>query len=125
MTHRKQIISNYIEGYNRFDVSKMVKDFSDDIVFENIQNNEVSLTLHGIEEFRAQAEAATRYFSEREQKIKSFRHDNDRTEVEIAYFGILAEDLPNGMKKGQELNLNGKSVFEFRKDKIIRLTDIS
>ena len=34
-------------------------------------------------------------------------------------------DFPNGLKKGQELNLIGKSIFEFDGDKIIKLTDVS
>jgi len=48
-----------------------------------------------------------------------------KCEIEIEYFGILAIDFPNGMKKGGEIKLNGKSIFEFNDEKIIRLTDIS
>lgn len=125
MSKRENIITNYIEGYNSFDVSRMVTDFSKDIIFENIQNGVVSMTLNGVQEFIAQAETAKSYFSERKQKIKSFRQQNNRTEIEIEYFGVLAVDFHSGMKKGQEIKLNGKSVFEFQDDKIIKLTDIS
>ncbi|MDB5205022.1 MAG: hypothetical protein JWR72_97, partial [Flavisolibacter sp.] len=31
----------------------------------------------------------------------------------------------NGLKKGDEVKLKGKSIFQFLGDKIIRLTDIS
>jgi hypothetical protein len=34
-------------------------------------------------------------------------------------------DFPNGLQKGQELDLTGKSIFKFSGDTIIKLTDIS
>lgn len=125
MKNREEIIKNYIDAYNSFDVSKMIMDFSDEIVFENIQNTEVTMTLNGLDEFKAQAETAKSYFSERRQTIKSFRHEAEKSEIEIEYYGVLAMDFPNGMKEKDEINLNGKSIFEFKNNKIIRLTDIS
>lgn len=125
MKDREDIIRNYIEGYCDFDVSKMVTDFSDDIVFENIQHGQITMTLTGIEEFRAQAEESNSYFSERIQEIKSFIHEEEKTEIEIDYFAVLAIDFPNGMKKGQKINLKGRSIFEFQNNKITKLSDLS
>ena len=125
MTDREKIIKNYIDGYNQFDIDKMVADFDDNIVFENIQNGETNMSLNGLTEFRNQAEQAKTYFTERTQSIKSLNHFDNHTEIEIRYRAILAMDFPNGLKKGQELSLLGKSIFEFQKKKIIRLTDIS
>lgn len=125
MTDREKIIKNYIDGYNQFDIDKMVADFSDSIIFENQQNGEKNMSLKGLTEFRHQAEQAKAYFTERTQSIKSFNHFDNRSEIEISYRAILAVDFPNGLKKGQEINLLGKSIFEFDGDKIIRLTDIS
>lgn len=125
MTYREKIIKNYIDGYNQFDIDKMVADFDDNIVFENIQNGETNMSLNGLTEFRQQAEQAKTYFTERMQSIKSYNHFDNRSEIEIGYRSILAMDFPNGLKKGQELNLLGKSIIEFQGEKIIRLTDIS
>ncbi|SMD43884.1 hypothetical protein SAMN00777080_2497 [Aquiflexum balticum DSM 16537] len=125
MKEKEDIIRNYIEGYNNFDVSRMVQDFDKKVIFENIQNGEVTMTLNGIDEFITQAEAAKSYFLERMQKIKVFRHENDKTEIEVEYTAVLAIDFPNGLKKGQKIKLLGKSVFEFQNEKIIRLTDLS
>jgi len=125
MKDREEIIKNYVDGYNSFDVSKMIMDFSDEIVFENIQNEEITMTLNSLNEFKTQAEIAKNYFSERQEKIKSFRHESEKSEIEIEYYGVLAMDFPNGMKKGDEIKLNGKSIFEFKNNKIMRLTDIS
>lgn len=125
MIDREKIIQNYIDGYNQFDSDKMIADFDDKIVFENIQNDEVNLTLTGLKKFRDQAEEAKKYFSKRFQVVEMFRHSEAKTEIDIDYFAILAMDFPNGMKIGQELKLKGKSVFEFSNDKIVRLTDVS
>jgi hypothetical protein len=125
MTRIESIVKNYIEGYNNFDIDKMVMDFDEQIVFVNIENGSENLTLTGLAEFRRQAEQANAYFSERTQAIKSIIQTSNRCEIEIDYRATLAMDLPNGLKKGQELILTGKSVFEFDRDKIIRLTDIS
>lgn len=92
------IIKNYIDSYNSFEIANMVADFDENIVFENIQNGETNM---------------------------SFNHTDNRCEIEIYYKAILAMDFPNGLKKGKEINLTGKSIFEFDGDKIIRLTDIS
>lgn len=125
MTDREKIIQNYIDGYNQFDIDKMVADFDDKIVFENIQNGKINMTLTGLTSFKQQAEKAVTYFSKRKQTIKSIRHFENRTEIEIDYNAVLAMDFPNGLKKGQELNLSGKSIFEFEGTRITRLTDVS
>ena len=125
MTDREKIIKNYIEGYNQFDTDKMVIDFGDNTVFENIQNDITNISLKGLKAFIQQAEQTKAYFSKRTQTIKSFYHFENKTEIEIGYNAILGMDFPNGLKKGQELNLIGKSIFEFDGDKIIKLTDVS
>jgi hypothetical protein len=125
MTPKEKIIQNYIDGYNQFDIYKMVADLDDDIVFENIQNGEKNMSLTGLTAFKQQAEQATTYFTARTQTIKSFKHFDNSTEIEIDYNAVLGIDFPNGLKKGQELNLSGKSIFVFAGNKIIKLTDIS
>ena len=125
MTNKEKIIQNYIEGYNQFDIDKMVADFDESIVFENIQNGETNMTLNGIKEFTAQAEKAKEYFSERKQTITSLIQDEITAIVDIDYYAVLAIDFPNGLNAGQELRMKGKSIFQFLDDKIIKLTDMS
>lgn len=125
MQVREKLIDNYIEAYNAFDVSGMVRDFTPNIVFQNIQSGSVTLTLEGLEAFVRQAELAKGFFAERKQTVLSYTHQAEKTEVAIDYCGVLATNLPNGMRQGDEIRLRGRSVFEFRGNKIIRLTDIS
>ncbi|MVZ65669.1 nuclear transport factor 2 family protein [Sphingobacterium sp. DK4209] len=126
MNTREEIIRNYIDGYNRFDIPKMLKDFADDIVFENIQNHVTTDSLEGINAFQEQAEMAKEYFSNRTQTIIAFHHHIDYTEIEIDYEATLAFDFPGSLKKGDKIQLKGKSIFTFSDaNKIQKLLDIS
>jgi hypothetical protein len=125
MKQREQIISNYIKAYNNFDVDGMLTDLDPSVKFVNISSGGVNMTLTGLSAFKEQAIQAKDLFSIREQTIKSFKHADDQSEIEIAYSAVLAIDLPNGLKRGDKLNINGKSTFKFSGDKIIEITDIS
>lgn len=126
MKQREEIIKNYIEAYNRFDVDGMIEDFDEAIVFENVQNEQVTLTLTGLEQFIKQAELAKSYFTERRQSIEQFNHYGNWCKIDIDYTATAAADFPNGVKKGDKLTLKGKSIFEFSEaGKIIKLTDIA
>jgi hypothetical protein len=52
MTYRENIIKDYIEGYNQFDIEKMVSNMDDNIVFENIQNGNINMNLIDLTAFR-------------------------------------------------------------------------
>lgn len=121
----QQIIENYIEAYNRFDVTQMLADMDDNIRFENISNGETNLVTQGIAELKTQAEQATKLFSQRKQTITGFVFRENEAEIGIDYAGVLAQDIPNGPKAGEEIRLSGKSVFRFSGNKIVELKDIS
>lgn len=125
MSRKEYIIRSYINAYNQFDIPGMVANLHDNIVFKNIQDGETNLLLQGKKEFRQQAELTKTYFKERQQNITSVKHSEDHTEIEIDYYAVLAADMPNGLKKGNQLRLSGKSIFKFSDDRIIELTDIS
>src|SRR4051812_31318091 len=116
MEQRERIIKNYIEAYNNYDIDNMLADFDDNIKFENIADGQVDMAITGIDNFREQAEQAKAIFNERKQTIRSMEHDGDRTTVEIGYSAVLAVDFPNDLKKGDVLNLVGRSIFSFRGD---------
>jgi F0F1-type ATP synthase beta subunit len=123
--NRLAAIESYIRAYNGFDVEKMLSNLHENIEFENVSNGEVNLRTDGIAEFKTQAEKAKSIFSQREQKITNLHFDENKAEVEISYTGILAIDLPNGLKSGSKIELRGQSIFTFQDDKIIKIEDIS
>lgn len=126
LNDRTEKIFRYLDAYNKMDVESMIADFDDVIVFLNVMNGEKTMELQGIEAFKKQAIESLSYFSLREQAIASMTHTNNSTEIVINYRAIAAMDFPNGLKKGGEIKLQGKSIFEFSEDgKIISLTDIA
>ncbi|MEP0265324.1 nuclear transport factor 2 family protein [Dokdonia sp.] len=120
-----EVIKSYINAYNSFDVKGMIKNLSSDIIFKNITNDTVDLVTNGVDEFKTQAEKAVSFFSQREQKIINAIQENDIITIGIDYTGTLAIDLPNGLKEGEILEMQGKSIFRFEGLQIIEINDIS
>lgn len=122
---KKELIEHYLSAYNSFDVEGMLEVLSDDVTFENVQGGEVNASANGKGEFAELAEQAKSLFSERTQKIESITEESEKVIVKIQYHGIVASDLPNGMKAGNEISLNGVSEFTFSNHQIISIRDIS
>ncbi|GGG79949.1 hypothetical protein GCM10007415_10330 [Parapedobacter pyrenivorans] len=126
LNERTTKIYQYIEAYNEFDVPNMLDHMADSVVFDNYENNQSTLHLEGIDEFRKQAVEALAYFTERQQKILSITHKSNTTEITVSYEAIAGMDFPNGIKEGDRVQLSGRSVFEFLPTgKISKLTDYS
>jgi hypothetical protein len=123
--NKEEIIKNYIIAYNNFDIDGMCAQLHPEIEFINIENGETNLTLNGIDAFKAQAKQAEAIFKTRQQEITAIFYGDNHVEVDINYTGILATDLPNGLKAGDEIELKGKSVFQFHDGFIIKLVDMS
>ncbi|MED3575043.1 nuclear transport factor 2 family protein [Cytobacillus praedii] len=121
----KQIINYYVEAYNSFDVEGIVKLLHKEIIFRNFSNGEVDTETKGIQEFKELAENSSKIFASRRQTIIGYSAVDDKVEVHIKYEGILAVDLPNGLKAGDKLQLKGKSVFQIKAGKILLIEDYS
>jgi ketosteroid isomerase-like protein len=121
----RQMIEGFVAAYNDFDVAGMTRHLHPDIEFRNISGGETTHATTGIAAFTQQAQAATQYFSERQQQITGITFQDNTATVFIDYSATLAVDLPDGLKAGDKINLQGKSVFSFADHKIIRLEDYS
>ncbi|WP_426493406.1 nuclear transport factor 2 family protein [Hymenobacter sp. 102] len=120
----KKLVTDYVEAYNAFDVAGMLRHLHAEVVFRNISGGQVNLTTTGKESFRQQAERAKSYFSQREQRIIDWQFADNRAEVRIDYSAVAAVDFPNGLKAGDALQLQGRSVFQFAEDRIVSIDDI-
>lgn len=114
-----------LKAYNAFDIDGMMATVHPEIEFQNVSDGQVTAAITGAEEFRQLAERAKALFASRCQTITAFAVSETGVSVDIAYEGLLAKDLPNGLKAGQTLKLNGRSQFEFKDGKISRLIDYS
>ena len=59
------------------------------------------------------AEQSKDLFRSRKQKILKFWLNADQAFIDVAYEGVLASDLLNGMETGETLRLNGRSELNF------------
>lgn len=119
------LIRHYIEAYNAFDIEGMLRVLHPDVIFRNIVGNEVSVETKGLQPFRALAEKAAALFSTRYQTILELREINGGIEADIDYTGVLASDLPDGVKAGDTIRLQGRSTFMIRDGKLSLIEDYS
>jgi ketosteroid isomerase-like protein len=116
---KRSLIKRYLDAYNSFDIDGMMSVIHSDIEFKNVSGGEVNATASGSNELRKLAEQSKELFSSRKQTMTSFRTEDDMAFIDVTYEGVLASDLPNGMKAGETLRLNGRSEFTFLDGKII------
>lgn len=121
----RTLIERYIDAYNRMNVDEMLLTVHQDVEFKNVSAGIVNASTAGISELRALAQQSLSLFTERQQVIESFQCEGSSALVSIAFRAVIANDLPNGLKSGQVLNLTGRSEFEFRDGAISKITDIS
>lgn len=121
----QKLIENFINSYNSFDIEGMVSLLNPDIEFVNISGNEVNVHTYGIEQFIEIANQGKSLFSSRNQTIKNISFIFDEVHVEISFEAVLANDLPDGLKKGEIIRLGGRSEYVIKNGLIIKITDIS
>lgn len=121
----RTLVERYIGAYNRMDVPEMLHTVHPDVEFKNISGGVVNASTTGIAELKALAEQSLTLFSERHQDILTFEITGTQAVASIGFHAVVADDLPNGLKKGQVLNLSGRSEFEFLGGLIFKITDIS
>jgi ketosteroid isomerase-like protein len=122
---KRSLVECYLAAYNAFDIDSMMAVIHPDIEFKNVSGGEVNATTSGAGDFRLLAEKSSELFRSRKQKILTFWSNADQASIEVAFEGVLASDLPNGMKAGETLRLNGRSEFTFCDGKIYRIKDVS
>jgi hypothetical protein len=125
MNKQEELIKMYVDGYNAFNMKKMLAPLHSKIVFENHVKGELQMKLEGIKSFKKQAQKGIEMFSKRKQEFLSMDHEEGKTTTIVNYSGTLKVSIGDQMKKGQVMNLSGKSIFTFQDDRIIKIEDHS
>lgn len=118
-----QLIERYLEAYNVFDIETMLSTLHPDIAFQNISNGEINAETHGIEAFCTLAEQSKSLFTSRKQTIINVEINEAQICIDVTFEATLAIDLPNGLKAGELLQLQGRSEFTFHDGKIVSIVD--
>jgi ketosteroid isomerase-like protein len=116
-------IAAYIDAYNRKDVDGMLMRLADDVVFQNIAGGEVTAEAAGKQRFAELARFGAAAFETRRQTVVNAITVADLTLAEIDYSAVVAIDLPNGWKAGQQLAFSGASAFRLEGGKIVSIVD--
>jgi len=118
-------IQAYIEAYNNKDIPAMLTWLDDQILFENVSNASGIIATTTKQEFEQLANQSLAYFSARKQIIRFSVLSAQSAAIEVDYEATLAQDLPNGLKAGDSLQLRGVSIFEMKSGKFTRISDYS
>lgn len=119
------IVLNYVETYNAKDVDGMLRCLSENVEFQNISSGAVNAEARGLEAFGKLARMGAAAFRERHQAVTGCIVVANRVMLEIEYSAVVAADLPNGWKAGQELRFPGSSYFELENGRIAKIVDAS
>ncbi|WP_170346214.1 nuclear transport factor 2 family protein [Ruegeria atlantica] len=119
------IIQTYIDAYNRMDVAAMLACLSDDVTFSNISGGEVTAETSGKQAFAELASFGIQAFASRHQKVVNVISVVDTTLIEVDYSAVVAVDLPNGWKAGQNLQFRGGSAFRIAGGLVVSIVDQS
>ena len=125
MSKLPEPIETYIEAYNRMDVDDMLACLADDVVFRNLAGGAVTAEVTSKRGFEALARQGVAAFRSRRQVVTASITVADTTLAEIDYEAVVAADLPNGWKAGEQLSFAGASLFELKHGKIARIVDQS
>ena len=121
----RALVDRYLDAYNRMDVAAMLATMHDAVVFENYTAGVLSVRTQGLAELRELAAGSLRLFAARRQAITAWREDGDLAHARIHFEGSFAVDLPNGVRAGQTLALDGRSEYRQHDGRLIYIADFS
>ena len=124
-TEKEQVVYKYIAAYNNFDTETMLSLFHPECRFENYSGDQLTASAAGLSELGQMMEQGKEVFSSRTQTVTEFSSEGETVVINIDYAGKLKIDLPNGLKAGDDLILQGRSEFEFQDGLIKSLKDYS
>ena len=125
MNRQRELIDIYINGYNSFNMKKMLLPLHSKIVFENHVKGELTMKLDGMKSFKKRALQGMDYYSKRRQEILSIEHEEGKSIAVINYSATLKVSLSDKNKEGDVMNVTAKSIFYFQDDRIIKIEDYS
>jgi ketosteroid isomerase-like protein len=121
----RPLIDRYLDAYNRIDVDAMLAPMHAEVVFENYTAGALSVRTVGIHELRHLAESSRHLFAARHQTITRYAEVDGVAHASIHFQGTFAIDLPNGVRAGQGIALDGRSEYRERDGLLIYVADHS
>lgn len=115
---QQEMIVDYINAYNRFDIPAMLACLTADVKFEHYDRHVLQLSVTGLNEFEQVARQSSTIFSSREQRILSLHKHDLGVSVEVSFSATMAADQQSALIKA-----NGSSEFRFKDGLICEIRD--
>jgi hypothetical protein len=116
----RKIIRDFINACNKSDLDGIVKNLSEDIVFEKLERWKTILTTNGTEELRAFLTSSTQELCTKDFKIRSqWYFDGVVVTIGLKYFSMILDSGATSTQKFKQLK------FEFMGHKIISIVEIN
>lgn len=115
---QQELIVDYINAYNRFDIPGMLACLSPDVRFEHYERHALQLCVNGKHEFEQVARLSLSLFSSREQRILALQSLENEVRVELSFTAQLAQQ-----PEAAPLKLQGSSEFRFKEGLISEIRD--
>ncbi|MBN8828766.1 MAG: nuclear transport factor 2 family protein [Sphingobacteriia bacterium] len=124
------IINQYINAYNSFNIDGMLILFAENCIFETVTNSDKPVKVTGKNNLKELATTSAKYFEVREQIIRNYIISENKACIEVEFRGKLASEyslkIQGSNKNGGKVQLLGVSIFEFNsKNEIVILRDYS
>lgn len=119
----QQIVEDYIRRYNLKDIQGMLALFAEEMTFESVSSASGIINVQGKEKFRLLSTKTAEIFKVRRQTPKTMVLDSTSAAIESTYWCVLAMDLPDGKKAGEEIQFRGAAFFTFADGLITRMTE--
>jgi ketosteroid isomerase-like protein len=121
----RHLVDRYLDAYNRLDIPAMLATLHPQVVFENITAGVPTVRTQGLADFQRLAESTRPLFARRRQTITAWNEQGDSGYASIFFEGVFALDLPNGVRAGQAIAVNGRSEYRVFDGLLIYIADIS
>lgn len=118
---QKQIIKDYLQACNQFDTERLVANIHDNLFFQNISNDKVTIETTDKAAFIEQAELTKTFFKERTITPTNWQVDGNTIKVSVDYKAILAVAFSDTLQPGDNFNVVGEMCFSFDGDKVTHL----
>jgi steroid delta-isomerase-like uncharacterized protein len=123
MTDIEPLIHEFLAAMTAGDVEAVRALIADDVVFEHYTGGARTTRAEGKAAFEELAKGSAEAFASRGWEIRRITKGDGCATFETTMQGVPAADLPNGMKQGVPIALDGVTVYEARDGKITRMSD--
>ncbi|MFK7792121.1 MAG: hypothetical protein AB8B88_05545 [Devosiaceae bacterium] len=115
-------VVDFIEAYNTNNISGMLADVTDDVMFRHYCDAGVLFKAGDKVGFEAALNEDASAFKQRTHAVKTSMTMLGSTVLTTQFEAVVAQDLSNGWKAGTEIKLPSAAEFQFRDERIANIT---